>query len=312
MAQISLTFPDGNAREVAAGITPAEVAADISTSLAKKAISATVNGAHWDLQWPIEGDAQIAINTMKDDAPALELIRHDLAHIMARAVQEIWPDVKVTIGPVIENGFYYDFAYEPGFTPEDLDKIGSEMRRLVKDALPVERTVMGRGEAIQHFRQKGEEFDLRVSTVPTLYGESVVIRLLDQAGEHHDLPARQGQGVDLLVIHHLHVEIVFAKRRIGRQVIEQRLDKSLQGLVFQRIHAIDEMLTEPDFHTDRDLRHGDVGGHTEQQVKDQDQQQQTAEQPAELHQRVGLRDVDVFFDVLRCEFHGRFMTTAVP
>ena len=89
MPQISLTFPDGNIREFAAGVTPADVAAAISTSLAKKAISATVNGAHFDLQWPISCDATIAIHTMQDDAQALELIRHDLAHIMARAVQEI-------------------------------------------------------------------------------------------------------------------------------------------------------------------------------------------------------------------------------
>ncbi|MBL4811391.1 MAG: TGS domain-containing protein, partial [Rhodobacteraceae bacterium] len=109
MAQISLTFPDGNAREYEAGITPAEVAKSIASSLAKKAISATVNGAHHDLQWPIDADAEIAINTMKDAEPALELIRHDLAHIMARAVQELWPDVQVTIGPVITNGWYYDF-----------------------------------------------------------------------------------------------------------------------------------------------------------------------------------------------------------
>ena len=101
MAQISLTFPDGNIRQYDAGVTPADVAASIAPSLAKAAISAQVNGAHWDLAWPIEGDAAIAINTMKDDAPALELIRHDLAHIMARAVQELWPDTKVTMGPVI-------------------------------------------------------------------------------------------------------------------------------------------------------------------------------------------------------------------
>jgi threonyl-tRNA synthetase len=123
MSHISLTFPDGNAREFAAGVTPAEVAADISSSLAKKAISATVNGAHHDLQWPIEADAEIAIHTMKDERQALELIRHDLAHVMARAVQEIWPDVKVTIGPVIENGWYYDFDRAEPFTPEDLGQI---------------------------------------------------------------------------------------------------------------------------------------------------------------------------------------------
>ena len=85
MAQISLTFPDGSQREYPAGITPAEVAAAIAPSLAKAAISASVNGAHWDLQWPIPQSASLAIHTMKDEAPALELIRHDLAHIMARA-----------------------------------------------------------------------------------------------------------------------------------------------------------------------------------------------------------------------------------
>lgn len=120
MSQISLTFPDGNAREFDAGVTPAEVAASISNSLAKKAISATVNGAHWDLQWPINENSDIAIHTMKDADQALELIRHDFAHVMARAVQEIWPDVKVTIGPVIANGWYYDFDREEPFTPEDL------------------------------------------------------------------------------------------------------------------------------------------------------------------------------------------------
>ena len=97
MPQISFTFPDGNKRDYTAGITAAEVASDISTSLGKKAISATVNGAHYDLQWPIDADATIAINTMRDAEPALELVRHDLAHIMARAVQEIWPDVKLPL-----------------------------------------------------------------------------------------------------------------------------------------------------------------------------------------------------------------------
>ena len=95
MAPISLTFPDGIIRSYAAGVTPAAVAAAIAPSLAKKAISATVNGAHHDLQWPILADASLAIHTLADEAQALELIRHDCAHIMARAVQEIWPEVKV-------------------------------------------------------------------------------------------------------------------------------------------------------------------------------------------------------------------------
>lgn len=131
MAQISLTFPDGNARDYDAGITPADVAAGISNSLAKKAISATVNGAHHDLQWPIDGDASIAIHTLKDDEQALELIRHDCAHIMARAVQEIWPDVKVTIGPVRDNGWFYDFDRSEPFTPEDLGAIEAKMKEII-------------------------------------------------------------------------------------------------------------------------------------------------------------------------------------
>jgi len=135
--QISLTFPDGNSRDYDAGVTPAEVAASIATSLAKKAISATVDGQHWDLAWPIETDATIAINTMKDEEPALELIRHDLAHIMARAVQEIWPDTQVTIGPVIDNGWYYDFDRAEPFTPEDLGLIEKKMKEIINKRDPV-------------------------------------------------------------------------------------------------------------------------------------------------------------------------------
>ncbi|MFY8145934.1 MAG: TGS domain-containing protein, partial [Rhodobacter sp.] len=93
MAQISLTFPDGNMRDFASGVTAAEVAAAISPGLAKKAVSALVDGAPFDLQWPIQADARIAIHTLQDDAVVLDLIRHDLAHIMARAVQELWPEV---------------------------------------------------------------------------------------------------------------------------------------------------------------------------------------------------------------------------
>src|SRR5690554_6542208 len=119
MPEISLTFPNGAQRSFPRVVTPADVATAIAPSLGKRAISAQVNGRHWDLQWPLEADAAISINTMKDEVPALELVRHDLAHIMARAVQELWPDVQVTIGPVIENGWYYDFDREEPFTPED-------------------------------------------------------------------------------------------------------------------------------------------------------------------------------------------------
>ncbi|MEM8580167.1 MAG: threonine--tRNA ligase [Pseudomonadota bacterium] len=162
MAQISLTFPDGNAKSFEAGITPAEVASGISTSLGKKAISATVNGIHWDLQWPIEEDASIAIHTLKDDAQALELIRHDCAHIMARAVQAIWSDVKVTIGPVIEHGFYYDFDRQEPFTPEDLGRIEAKMKEIINERDTVRTELWDRDRAIKHYEESAEPYKVEL------------------------------------------------------------------------------------------------------------------------------------------------------
>ncbi len=159
---VSLTFPDGNARSYDAGVTPAQVASDISTSLAKKAISATVNGQHWDLQWPIDADAQIAIHTMKDEAQANELIRHDLAHVMARAVQEIWPATKVTIGPVIENGWYYDFDREEPFTPEDLGLIEKKMKEIINKRDPVTTEVWERDRAIEFYKANNEPYKVEL------------------------------------------------------------------------------------------------------------------------------------------------------
>ncbi|MEJ6477926.1 MAG: TGS domain-containing protein, partial [Octadecabacter sp.] len=167
MAQISLTFPDGNSREFDAGVTPGEVANAIATSLGKKAISATVNGAHWDLQWPITADASIAINTMKDEAPALELVRHDLAHIMARAVQEIWPDVQVTIGPVIAHGWYYDFDRAEPFTPEDLGAIEKKMREIINKRDAVRTEIWDRARAVKHYQDSGEPYKVElIDSIP--------------------------------------------------------------------------------------------------------------------------------------------------
>ena len=167
MAQISLTFPDGNARQYDAGITAAAVAADISSSLAKKAISATVNGAHWDLQWPIDTDSTIAINTMKDEEPALELVRHDLAHIMARAVQEIWPETQVTIGPVIKDGWYYDFDRAEAFVPDDLAAIEKKMKEIINKREPVRTEIWDREKAIQFYKDKGEPYKVElIESIP--------------------------------------------------------------------------------------------------------------------------------------------------
>ncbi|MBL4929871.1 threonine--tRNA ligase [Fuscibacter oryzae] len=162
MAQISLTFPDGNIRNYEAGVTAAEVAASIAPSLAKAAISAQVGGQHWDLQWPITASTTIAINTMKDDAPALELIRHDLAHIMARAVQEIWPEVKVTIGPVRDYGWFYDFDRAEPFTPEDLGAIEAKMKQIINARDPVKTEVWDRARAIKFYEDKGEPFKVEL------------------------------------------------------------------------------------------------------------------------------------------------------
>ncbi len=162
MAEITLTFPDGARRSFPAGVTPAEVAAGISPGLAKRAISARVNGAHYDLVWPMETDASIAIHTMADEGPALELIRHDLAHIMARAVQELWPEVKVTIGPVTEKGWFYDFDRPEPFTPEDLGAIEARMKQIIAARDPVRTEVWDRARAIAHYQAAGEPYKVEL------------------------------------------------------------------------------------------------------------------------------------------------------
>ena len=167
MSQITLTFPDGNQKKFDKGITSQEVAISIAPSLAKKAISSSVNGQHFDLSWPIEEDAEIAINTIKDTEPALELVRHDLAHIMARAVQEIWPDVKVTIGPVIRDGWYYDFDRKDPFTTDDLILIEKKMKEIINARDPVKTEVWSRQEAIDYYKKNNEPFKIElIESIP--------------------------------------------------------------------------------------------------------------------------------------------------
>jgi threonyl-tRNA synthetase len=127
-----------------------------------------VDGQHWDLQWPIEADAAIAINTLKDsDAEALELIRHDCAHIMARAVQELWPDVKVTIGPVIQNGWYYDFDRNEPFTPEDLSRIEKKMKEIINKREPVTTEIWDRDRAVKFYEANNEPYKVElIESIP--------------------------------------------------------------------------------------------------------------------------------------------------
>ncbi|SHF30549.1 threonyl-tRNA synthetase [Kaistia soli DSM 19436] len=158
---IHLTFPDGSVREFAAGTTGRQVAEGISKSLAKKSVAMTLGGTLTDLSDPITADASIEIVT-RDDPRALELIRHDAAHVMAEAVQELFPGTQVTIGPVIENGFYYDFARPEPFTTEDLPKIEAKMREIITRNAHFTKEVWSREEAKRVFAAKGEAFKLEL------------------------------------------------------------------------------------------------------------------------------------------------------
>lgn len=172
--QIKITFPDGNSREYTSGTTGLEVAESIAKSLAKASVAVRVDGDLWDLLRPIEHDAAIAL-VKRDDDEALELIRHDCAHILAQAVQEIFPGTQVTIGPVIENGFYYDFGRNEPFSTEDFEKIEKRMHDIVDRNTPFEREVWDRDDAIKFFNDKGEYYkaelieDLPEDETITLY-----------------------------------------------------------------------------------------------------------------------------------------------
>ncbi len=175
---IRLTFPDGAVREAEAGVTAAQIAASISKSLEKKAVAAQVNGLTVDLAQPITRDSTLKILT-RDDPEALELIRHDAAHVLAEAVQELFPGTQVTIGPVIENGFYYDFFRNQPFTTEDFAPIEKKMREIIARDKPFTRSLKTREEAKDFFRQKGENF--KVELVDTIPGDED-IKFYDQGG----------------------------------------------------------------------------------------------------------------------------------
>ncbi|WP_353641243.1 threonine--tRNA ligase [Mesorhizobium sp. WSM2239] len=158
---VSLTFPDGSVREYDAAMTGAALAESISKSLAKKAVAYAVDGVIRDLSDPLERSGKIEIVT-RDDPRALELIRHDTAHVLAEAVQELWPGTQVTIGPVIENGFYYDFARNEPFTPEDFPAIEKKMREIIGRNRPFTKEVWPREKARQIFRDKGEAYKVEL------------------------------------------------------------------------------------------------------------------------------------------------------
>ncbi|MDA8752778.1 TGS domain-containing protein, partial [Halieaceae bacterium] len=156
-----ITLPDGSQRAFEQPVSVHQVAADIGPGLAKAALAGVVDGREVDTSHLIENDVELSIITDRDDA-GLEVIRHSTAHLLAMAVQELYPGVQVTIGPVIDDGFYYDFATGHNFTPEDLEKIEQRMEELVRDDLPVERIVMSRERAIELFRNMGEHYKVKI------------------------------------------------------------------------------------------------------------------------------------------------------
>ncbi|MEY4707974.1 MAG: hypothetical protein RJB58_1697 [Pseudomonadota bacterium] len=181
-AQVTMTLPDGKALTFPKGVTGGDIAAAIGPGLAKAALIIMVDGQEYDLFCPIEQDAKIRIITRKDPE-ALELIRHDAAHLLAMAVQDLYPGTQVTIGPAIEDGFYYDFARDTPFTPDDLPKIEARMHEIVKAALPTRREVWPRDKAVAHFQEMGEKYKAElIASIPS--GEDVS---LYWHGDWHDL-----------------------------------------------------------------------------------------------------------------------------
>ncbi len=162
-----IRLPDGSVRSFPAPVSVAEVAQSIGPGLAKAALAGRVDGKLVDTSHRIEGDAELAIVTDRD-ADALEILRHSTAHLLAHAVKELFPEAQVTIGPVIENGFYYDFSYKRPFTPEDLVTIEKRMGEIAKRDLPVVRSEMPRDEAVAFFRGQGEAYKAEIiASIPS-------------------------------------------------------------------------------------------------------------------------------------------------
>ncbi|MBB4267555.1 threonine--tRNA ligase [Roseospira visakhapatnamensis] len=158
---VAISLPDGSQRQYDGPVTGLDIARDIGPGLAKASLACTVDGAPWDLTRPIDRDAAVTLVTGKDEA-GLELIRHDAAHVMAEAVQELYPGTQVTIGPAIENGFYYDFARDEPFTPEDLAAIEARMRAIVDRDEAIVREEWDRDEAIAWFKARGEHYKAEI------------------------------------------------------------------------------------------------------------------------------------------------------
>jgi len=267
----AITLPDGSKREFPQPVTVAEVAASIGAGLAKAALAGRVDGRLVDTSHRIDADAQVAIVTDKD-ADGLEIIRHSTAHLLAYAVKELFPDAQVTIGPVIENGFYYDFAYTRPFTPEDLAAIEKRMAELAKKDFPVTREVWQRDDAVAFFKDMGEHYKAElIAAIPAgepigLYregdfvdlcrgphvpstGKLKVFKLMKVAGAYWRGDAKNAQlqriygtawakKEDLdAYLHMLEEAEKRDHRRLGKQLDLFHLQEEAPGLVFWHPHG---------------------------------------------------------------------------
>ncbi len=169
-----ITLPDGSKRDFEQAVSVMDIAADIGPGLAKATLAGKVDGRLVDAAFVIDDDAEVAIVTGRDEE-ALELLRHDAAHVMAQAVQELYPGTQVTIGPAIEDGFYYDFAREEPFTPDDLVEIEKRMHEIVKRDLPIVREVFDRDEAKRVFDDIGESYKVQIIDEIIPEGEEVTV-----------------------------------------------------------------------------------------------------------------------------------------
>ena len=185
---VALTFPDGARRDYPNGTTGLDIAKGISPSLAKRTVAMALDGALADLNDPIERDGRIEF-IPREDPRALELIRHDAAHVLAEAVQELWPDTQVTIGPVIENGFYYDFKRDTPFSEDDFATIEKKMAEIIARGAAFTKEIWTRDQAKKVFKSKGEDFKVElVDAIP----EDQSIKIYKQ-GQWFDLPQRNGE-----------------------------------------------------------------------------------------------------------------------
>ncbi len=200
---VAITLPDGSVKEYDKPVTGADIAAGIGPGLAKAALAARVGGELWDLSRTIEADADVAIVTNKDEE-ALGLLRHGAAHVMAEAVKELYPGTQVTIGPNIENGFYYDFSRPTPFTPEDLEKIEARMHEIVKRGEEITRQVWARDDAVSFFQDRGELYkaeivrDLPEGEEITVYSQGAFVDLC--RGPHLPSTAKLGPAFKLMKV----------------------------------------------------------------------------------------------------------------